>query len=299
MCGPGVGRVSYDDPRTWETNGVSYEVGATTFTKTSRLPFLWTRPDGSTMTWFRSWNHERITNEARALMLIATKTTIPVPKLLEHGVHPDGRQYLVTEFIEGITLNQLSKQACSFSGEHHCASPPCKTCLEKVSSNALRFIEESVLPQLAQLKSHQRGLEGFVMPPQWLAADIRPGWKGHRWQTLPLHEAEYVFQHGDLASHNIMIDPQTLKVKTLIDWEYAGYFLPGTERWSGTLAEDAYAQRSSQLSSAIAEFIPLDYLECYAGLDDQDRAAWDEQIADGQLPDPSSIEADRSRKIGP
>ncbi|KAH8745784.1 kinase-like domain-containing protein [Diaporthe sp. PMI_573] len=263
--------------RSWKTNDVSYKVSATTFTKTSRLPFLWNRPDGSSITWFRSWNHERIANEARALTLVSTNTTIPVPKLLEHGVHPDGRQYLVTEFIEGITLNQLSEQECSFLGEqHYASSSPCKTCLERASSNALEFIQEIVLPQLAQLKSRQRGLDGFVMPPQWLAADVRPGWKDHRWETLPLNEAKYVFQHGDLAPQNIIIDPQTLQVKALIDWEYAGYFLPGMERWPGTLDADAYAKRSSQLASAIAEFIPVDYLACYDELDDEDRADWDE-----------------------
>lgn len=230
-------------------------------------------------------NHERIANEARALTLVSTNTTIPVPKLLGHGVHIDGRQYLVTELIEGITLNQLSEQECLFLGEqHYASSSPCKTCLEKASANALEFIQDIILPQLAQLKSRQRGLEGFVMPPQWLAADIRPGWKGHRWKTLPLNEAKYVFQHGDLAPHNIMIDPQTLQVKALIDWEYAGYFLPGMERWPGTLDADAYAKRSSQLASAIAEFIPVDYLACYDELDDKDRADWDKLIAVGELP---------------
>ncbi|PSR77355.1 kinase-like domain-containing protein [Coniella lustricola] len=274
-----------DSIRSWETNDVSYKVSTTTFTKTSRLPFLWKRPDGSSFTWFRSWNHERIANEARALKLVSTSTTIPVPKLLGHGVHPDGRQYLTTEFIEGITLNQLSERPCSFLGEqHYDSSSRCKTCQEKASSNALEFIQEIVLPQLAQLKSRQRGLGGFVMPPQWLAADIRPGWKDHRWGTLPLNEAKYVFQHGDLAPHNIMIDPQTLQVKALIDWEYAGYFLPGMERWPGTLDPDGYAQRSSQLASAIIEFIPIDYLACYNELSDEDRADWDELIADGELP---------------
>lgn len=122
------------------------------------------------------------------------------------------------------------------------------------------------------------------MPPQWLSADVRPGWKGHCWDTLPLREAKYVFQHGDLAAHNIMIDPHTLQVKALIDWEYAGYLLPGTERWAGTLDEDAYDQRASEFASAIAEFIPVDYIACYDELDDEDRAGWDKLIADGELP---------------
>lgn len=57
-------------------------------------------------------NHERIANEARALKLVSRNTTIPVPKLLDHGVLPDGRQYLITEYIHGKLLSQISGQGC-------------------------------------------------------------------------------------------------------------------------------------------------------------------------------------------
>ncbi|PTU24276.1 hypothetical protein P175DRAFT_0505954 [Aspergillus ochraceoroseus IBT 24754] len=33
---------------------------------------------------------------------------------------------------------------------------------------------------------------------------------------------EYVFCHNDLGQHNIIVDPQTLKIRAIIDWEYAG-----------------------------------------------------------------------------
>ncbi|KAJ5725218.1 uncharacterized protein N7483_006575 [Penicillium malachiteum] len=35
---------------------------------------------------------------------------------------------------------------------------------------------------------------------------------------------EYVFCHNDLSQHNIIVDPKTLKIKAIIDWEYAGFF---------------------------------------------------------------------------
>ena len=59
-----------------------------------------------------SRNHERITNEAKALELAARETTIPVPRLLDHGIHPDGRRYLVTELIEGLTLDEFQNRPC-------------------------------------------------------------------------------------------------------------------------------------------------------------------------------------------
>lgn len=121
-------------------------------------------------------NHERITNEAKALELVSQQTMIPVPKLLEYGEHADGRRYLVTEFIPGILLREFQHRGCSIAiGEKHTDNTPCETCLNQAYSNALQFIKNTVFPELAKLTSHQRGIDGFAMPPSWLSPDIGPG----------------------------------------------------------------------------------------------------------------------------
>ena len=33
-----------------------------------------------------------------------------------------------------------------------------------------------------------------------------------------------VFCHNDLSTHNVIVDPESLRVKAIIDWEYAGFF---------------------------------------------------------------------------
>lgn len=97
--------------------------------------------------------------DMRLVMVIRVSPLTSRPTVSSYG-----RQYLITQIIEGKTLNNLSEQEG----------------LEEASSNALGFILAIVMPELAQLKSRERRHEGFVMPPQWLAADIRPGWKDHR-----------------------------------------------------------------------------------------------------------------------
>lgn len=37
---------------------------------------------------------------------------------------------------------------------------------------------------------------------------------------------EYVFCHNGLFQYNVIVDPETLKVRAIIEWEYAGFF-PG------------------------------------------------------------------------
>jgi len=194
-----------------KTYDTTYEFTATTFTKTSRLPFKSQRLDGTPFVWRRSWNHERITNEAKALELVLQRTTIPVPRLLDHGIHPDGRRYLTTERIQGEPLHTFPHRSCSQAeGQKHTTGASCKDCSDQAYSNALAFISGTVLPQLAAIKSHARGIDGFVMPPSWLSPDLQPPWIGKKyWKTLPLPRPEYVFQHGDMEAHNILMENVT------------------------------------------------------------------------------------------
>lgn len=279
----------------YESNDMTYEFTATTFKKTSRLPFDSPLPDGTPFIWSRSWNHERITNEAKALELVSEKTTIPVPRLLGHGRHPDGRRFLVTEIVEGVTLSSMESLRCSRTdGQKHTAETPCKACLDQANSNALDFIQNIVLRQLATLTSRERGIDGFVMPPSWLSPDMEPPWIGKkRWRTLPLEEAKYVFQHGDIAAHNIILNPQTLQVTALIDWEYAGYFPPGMERWPGTLDTGAYRKRAHGLAEAITDFLSDEYLECYESWSNKEELQ--ALVEDGELPDPNLLHNEESR----
>ncbi|CAG8976840.1 hypothetical protein HYALB_00009105 [Hymenoscyphus albidus] len=272
----------------YESNNTRYEFTATEFIKTSRLPVNDPFPDGTPFIWFRSWNHERITNEAKALELVS-QTKIPVPKLLDYGEYSDGRRYLVTEFISGVRLKEFLHRGCSMAtGQKHTDSTPCETCLNQAYLNALQFIEKTVFPELAKLTSQERGIDGFVMHPQWLSPDTEPPWKGKEsWKTLPLEKSSYVFQHGDLGAHNIMMNPETLQPIVLFDWEYAGYFPPGMERWPGSLDWKAYRERGDKLADAIAKFLPEEYIECYDKWDD--KAELDKLIKSGELPHPNQL----------
>ncbi|KAH8690424.1 hypothetical protein GQ44DRAFT_780438 [Phaeosphaeriaceae sp. PMI808] len=60
----------------------------------------------------------------------------------------------------------------------------------------------------------------------------------------------------------VMMDPQTLQIKALMDWEYAGFFPPEMERWPGTLALDDYYKRE-RLVHATETFLITEYLKCY------------------------------------
>ena len=45
-----------------------------------------------------------------------------------------------------------------------------------------------------------------------------------QWKMKPLESEDLVFCHNDLSTTNVIVDPVTLKVNAIIDWEYSGFY---------------------------------------------------------------------------
>jgi aminoglycoside phosphotransferase (APT) family kinase protein len=176
----------------------------------------------------KPWAKERILNEAAALKLIKEKTSIPVPTILSFGTHEDGTAYLVTERISGIEFDIVGDQCRMPEGQDHNYGGPCNNCEMIAKAKAQRFIEETMLSQLATLKSDTTGLNGFVLPPR----PILEYDKRLDWAPMKSDHLEYVFTNGDLAAHNIIVHPETLEVVSVFDWEHSGYFPQEFQQWS-------------------------------------------------------------------
>lgn len=150
---------------------------------------------------------ERLLNEASALEFIANNTTIPVPKLYA-CFEDDEAVYLVMEYVEGKGMDELEDKEKSVVGEE----------LEKY------------LQQMHGIHSRTiGGPSGFVLPPYRLQrrTDI------DIWKPNPtkLTDTEgYVFCHNDLSQQNVIVCPDTLRIRAVIDWEYAGYWPKKFER---------------------------------------------------------------------
>lgn len=178
------------------------------------------------------WAAQRIENEHTALDLIREKTNIPVPKVLERGYNEDFGNYLKLEWADGIDLFDIvdgrsAGASCLMTPGQagHSSSGRCDLCRATAMENANLFVHEVVYPALEGLRSRQTGLNGIVIPPPWIADDDRR-------EHWPVKTSDYaadagqpfVLCHGDLSYHNMRIDPTTLEVKWLLDWECAGFF---------------------------------------------------------------------------
>lgn len=149
---------------------------------------------------------DRLRNEAAALQFIAKHTTIPVPEFL-HLWEDNGLVYLKTALVENaVELKHIDESL-----------------LPMAVMSVTAQLESDILPQLRRLRRNFMGSpnpELPVIPPRRLW-----DWKGKRgWPSMAKDTDEYVFCHTDLDRQNILVDPDTFKIVSILDWETAGFF---------------------------------------------------------------------------
>ncbi|KAG6860412.1 hypothetical protein C0995_011483 [Termitomyces sp. Mi166 len=147
---------------------------------------------------------ERLQNEVAAIAFLKANTTIPLPNV-RCAFEDHGRYYIIMDTVPGIEMVEvpLAEQG-------------------------------PILEELAGYREQLRSLKSKVMG----------GLAGHACLPYRLHSCvpfdevfkfreaetpEFVFIHGDLAQHNIIVDEKTHKINAIIDWEYAGYYPPEFE----------------------------------------------------------------------
>lgn len=167
------------------------------FIKRSLPPEEWQTSAFNGRTHVPRFNHDRARNEAAAMRFVAENTNIPVPKL--HCTFEDRRAvYIVMEYVEGVGMDSLS-------------------------DTERETVVQELLGHLETLRTLRRrapgGVSGIVIPPPraW------PKLPRERW-TLREADEDLAFCHGDLSMPNIIVDPATLKIAAIIDWECAGFW---------------------------------------------------------------------------
>ncbi|PNP38226.1 hypothetical protein TGAMA5MH_09796 [Trichoderma gamsii] len=94
----------------------------------------------------------------------------------------------------------------------------------------------------------------MVLPPYRIMrkSDGRP------WRMRRRKQHDLVFCHNDLSMNNVIVDPGTLKIKAIIDWEYAGFYPPEFEfpfyqRSGPSIALDGEVDDFESLTRMISE----------------------------------------------
>ncbi|KAH6626640.1 hypothetical protein B0J18DRAFT_443987 [Chaetomium sp. MPI-SDFR-AT-0129] len=161
-----------------------YEVGNSFIKRTLRQHEWITAPNWTPSTCLP----QRWKTDAAILVYLREKTNIPLPRL-QHTFEDDGAFYFSTELVPGVSMSQLTEEQ-------------------------KQVVMKELLEYVATLKSLRSGTPGVPGLPL-LCAPNRP---------KPDERGSYVFCHNDLGQHNVIVDPETLKINAIIDWEYGGFW---------------------------------------------------------------------------
>ncbi|GAB7338417.1 hypothetical protein MBLNU457_4707t1 [Dothideomycetes sp. NU457] len=111
----------------------------------------------------------------------------------------------VTEYVSGVNTADLEDDQ-----------------KEIVRPEVLRYVNT-----LHNLKSSRLGRPSGLAIPPYRENDLT---KQDVWKLREANTEGYVFCHNDLSQHNILVNPATLKITGIIDWEYAGFWPQSFER---------------------------------------------------------------------
>ncbi|KAI0057085.1 kinase-like protein [Artomyces pyxidatus] len=148
---------------------------------------------------------ERLKNEVAAIAFVRRHTTLPVPTV-RCTFEDKGCSYVVLDEVPGISVSSL---------------PADKQVV------AIPAVERAIEVMRAVTATAMGGFAGTVCLPYRvdLALSKQPGARQHAplefRDTVP---HELVLCHGDLSQSNVFVDPDTLEVTGIIDWEYAGFY---------------------------------------------------------------------------
>jgi len=201
-----------------------------TFIKRSLRPSEWQVSSSKGTIHVPRLGIERIINEGAALKYISENTTIPVPTL--HACFEDDNSaYLITSYIDGVNMNSLT---------------------DSQRTIVVQELESHITTLHSLRGSRLGGVSGlFILPYRLLQKTLRDDWDFETPST-----AEFVFCHNDLSQQNVIVDPITLKINAIIDWEYAGFFprefdLPFYNRLGPSVAINGEKDDTDQLMQVI------------------------------------------------
>ncbi|GLB37028.1 putative integral peroxisomal membrane peroxin [Lyophyllum shimeji] len=148
---------------------------------------------------------ERLKNEAAAIRYIQSHTNIFTPNI-RCAFEDHGRYYLITDLVPGVRMADLP---------------------DEKKAPVIEELKGYVAQMHTITSKVMGGLSGEVILPYRVARAMPPN------RSLQLREAtspEFVLCHNDLSQHNVILDETTLKIKAILDWEYAGFFPPEFDR---------------------------------------------------------------------
>ncbi|KAL1710327.1 kinase-like domain-containing protein [Schizophyllum commune] len=142
-----------------------------------------------------------IRNEAAAIAFVRAHTNIPVPNVI-CSFDDGGRSYLIEDMVPGVSMSKLPDDA---------------------KATVMKEVETHVRTLQSVKGTTMGGFCGVACLP-YRVSRVFPRGETPQVTFRPDVPYDLVLCHNDMAQHNIIVDPETLKINAIIDWEFAGFY---------------------------------------------------------------------------
>ncbi|KAK3302809.1 uncharacterized protein B0T15DRAFT_487799 [Chaetomium strumarium] len=115
------------------------------------------------------------------------------------------------------------------------------------------------------------------------------------WRPRSNVKGDFVFCHNDLGQHNVLVDPKTLKITAIIDWEFGGFWPEWFERPFWMRPDDT--ERCREWLTANFEAVEQQHLPTLQ--DKLDSMPWTPKVLDDELPSQKVAEPTKQTKDEP
>ena len=142
-----------------------------------------------------------IRNEAAAIAFVRAHTNIPVPNVI-CSFDDGGRSYLIEDMVPGVSMSKLPDDA---------------------KATVMKEVETHVRTLQSVKGTTMGGFCGVACLP-YRVSRVFPRGETPQVTFRPDVPYDLVLCHNDMAQHNIIVDPETLKINAIIDREFAGFY---------------------------------------------------------------------------
>ncbi|KAH6716325.1 hypothetical protein BKA61DRAFT_642872 [Leptodontidium sp. MPI-SDFR-AT-0119] len=160
--------------------------------------------------------------------------------------------------VPRVGKERLLNEAASLRYIHEMTNIPVPTgvSMSELSEEQKATVFEEInehFTTMRNLKSRNiGGPSGIVIPPYRVTLNT----ENDDWALQPSDTDEYVVCHNDPSQHNIIVNPDTLKINAIIDWEYSGFYPDFFEATFYTrLGTSAAIQREVDDTPRLLEFL--------------------------------------------
>ncbi|OAA64753.1 Protein kinase-like domain protein [Niveomyces insectorum RCEF 264] len=209
---------------------------------------------------------QRWKNDVAIITYLRERTNIPLPEL-PCVYEDDGAFYHCTKYVDGIQMSKLTPEDQTIVMQELRQHVAVLKTLKSDTPGVPPFptlpiprfgpYEEDTAQRIERHTLETKLAGSLLVPPPNVVNTA--SMRNFCFRPRKNVRGNFVLCHNDLRPHNVLVDPKTLKIKAIIDWEFAGFLPEWFELKMGETKDpnSEYAKRCRKWFSENCHEVPM------------------------------------------